>query len=759
MSTVVPSPPPPKYWAFVSYSSKDREWGKWLIDALESYRVPKSLVGLKTGCGVVPRRLYPVFRDRDELRVGSDVGEALHGALAVSRYLIVICSPNSADPRSWVGKEVASFKARGREQDVLALIVDGEAPDCFPSPLRHRFDENGRETGLPADPLAADVQREDDRPRAARRKALLKIIARMIDVDFDTLVQRDRGRRRQRAAALVVSGAAILGVTVLLAVLGLRESRRSLSQQLAMQARTQASEKPDLSLLLGVLSYRIAPTPASLESILSTLWPRENLVGYLRHADEAPGTGRGVSSIAFDHEDANVVLATCKDETCRTSLLTRYDLDGLHPRLNPIEVPGEVTALHFRKPDGRILVASNRPDSCDLLEIDPGTRTRAPSRIYHGSDPITAMQVNEDGRYYALGFKSGEFKVFDRERGERRCGGKLEGPVDAMAFSNDGRKLAAVKEGAATVVDLTTASCRATSSPMGQMVLAAAFDPGGSELYVVAPDGTLSRWRLGDLGDAHSMGPRGAPTVFGHALDPQARYLAYRYDSEVKVYNLEKMREHENDPASRPDSGTLPNTNRVQQDMTDFEVLQLPDGEAEQVVFSSSGKLLVVADKQGNATLWSISPRPLVDSAEVDEIEGEPELEASSPDGKFHATVGERRIDCPPEGGIDCKSRTELRLTDVASGFEVARLYGPRGPAIGARQEGPMTVAFQADGRVVTRHGWLREVWNVAPGELLERACRMANRELTPPEMERYLPVQQRILGIEQPCERQSVSR
>ena len=79
-----------KYWAFISYSSKDNRWGEWLIEAIEKYRVPKSLVDLKTGCGSIPSRLYPIFRDRDELRAGADLGEELDQALAQSQHVSTI---------------------------------------------------------------------------------------------------------------------------------------------------------------------------------------------------------------------------------------------------------------------------------------------------------------------------------------------------------------------------------------------------------------------------------------------------------------------------------------------------------------------------------------------------------------------------------------------------------------------------------------------------------------------------------------------
>jgi hypothetical protein len=34
-----------KYWAFLSYSHTDNKWGDWLHKALETYRIPKRLVG------------------------------------------------------------------------------------------------------------------------------------------------------------------------------------------------------------------------------------------------------------------------------------------------------------------------------------------------------------------------------------------------------------------------------------------------------------------------------------------------------------------------------------------------------------------------------------------------------------------------------------------------------------------------------------------------------------------------------------------
>src|SRR5579884_2118482 len=88
-----------KYWAFISYSHRDRAWANWLHRQLETYRVPRRLLGLEAGDGPLPRRLFPVFRDLDELPSSPDLSAVIDRALRASRYLIVIASPYSAASR------------------------------------------------------------------------------------------------------------------------------------------------------------------------------------------------------------------------------------------------------------------------------------------------------------------------------------------------------------------------------------------------------------------------------------------------------------------------------------------------------------------------------------------------------------------------------------------------------------------------------------------------------------------------------------
>ena len=90
-----------KYWAFISYSSKDRKWGQWLHRRLESYPIPAEFQGTELFDGaVLGKNLRPIFRDRDELSGSANLGPAIEKSLQQSRFLIVLCSRNSAKSKA-----------------------------------------------------------------------------------------------------------------------------------------------------------------------------------------------------------------------------------------------------------------------------------------------------------------------------------------------------------------------------------------------------------------------------------------------------------------------------------------------------------------------------------------------------------------------------------------------------------------------------------------------------------------------------------
>ena len=106
------------YRAFVSYCHKDKVWADWVHRSLESYRVPRRLVGSSGRDGPIAARLFPIFRDREELPSSADLSSQIEAALENSAYLIVICSPHAAVSH-WVNQEILAFKCLGRQNQIL----------------------------------------------------------------------------------------------------------------------------------------------------------------------------------------------------------------------------------------------------------------------------------------------------------------------------------------------------------------------------------------------------------------------------------------------------------------------------------------------------------------------------------------------------------------------------------------------------------------------------------------------------------------
>jgi tetratricopeptide (TPR) repeat protein len=224
----------PRYWAFLSYSHADVRWARWLHAALEGYVTPRRLVGRSTPFGPAPRRLRPIFRDRDELSAVPDLGARLVAALEGSAYLIVICSPAAARS-AWVEEEIRQFKRLHGEDRVLAVIAAGEpfASDkpetahleCFPEALRTRL--GGEGAAARVEPVAADLRPGKD----GRQRARLKLISGMLQIDLDEVVQRDAQRRHQQLLALTSAAFVGAGAMGALSIVAVGERNEAVAQR------------------------------------------------------------------------------------------------------------------------------------------------------------------------------------------------------------------------------------------------------------------------------------------------------------------------------------------------------------------------------------------------------------------------------------------------------------------------------------------------------------------------------------------------
>lgn len=199
----------PSFRAFLSYSHADKTAAQKLHGRLESYRLPAHL--RQAGAD---NRIGKVFRDREDLPAATDLSASVRQALAASQALIVLCSPDAKASR-WVAREIALFRELHPDRPILAALLNGEPDEAFPALLR-----DGGE------PLAADLRKDGD----GYQLGFLKVVAGVVGVPLDALVQRDSQRQMRR----------VMVVTGLVAVIALAMGVMTV---IALQARSEAQRQ------------------------------------------------------------------------------------------------------------------------------------------------------------------------------------------------------------------------------------------------------------------------------------------------------------------------------------------------------------------------------------------------------------------------------------------------------------------------------------------------------------------------------------
>jgi hypothetical protein len=241
---------PRRYKAFISYSHSDEQWARWLQRSLEKYKLPKTF---RQSHPELPDRLYPVFRDRDELASGGELSESIRRAMDDSDALIVICSP-AARASLWVNEEIRRFRASGRGERIFCLLVSGSpdpnADDCaFPNAIL--LDDDGITVH---EPLAADATPKGD----GKRNAMLKTAAGLLGVGVDDLKQRD-AQRQARFWSIVAFGALLIAsLTIGLSIYAFNAKRESEIARKESEMRRQQAEGL-IGFMLGDLRKKLEP--------------------------------------------------------------------------------------------------------------------------------------------------------------------------------------------------------------------------------------------------------------------------------------------------------------------------------------------------------------------------------------------------------------------------------------------------------------------------------------------------------------------
>ena len=226
-----------KYFAFISYSHKDKDAAKKLQNFIQGYKIPAKLEDRPD----LPKRIGRVFRDEDEL-AGDELTPQIEEALRNSRYLIVVCSPNSAKSK-YVNEEIEYFKSLGGETKILPYIIAGKAttdedPDCCYAPA---LKENQKKYQI----VGGDAQEN------GAEAASVKLIAGMLKLEFNMLYDRFRKaeKRKRKIVITAITAFALLMAGVTAWILFLYEDLKNEKAKVVSEkkAKDKAYEELDLT--------------------------------------------------------------------------------------------------------------------------------------------------------------------------------------------------------------------------------------------------------------------------------------------------------------------------------------------------------------------------------------------------------------------------------------------------------------------------------------------------------------------------------
>lgn len=211
-----------KYYAFISYSHEDEEFAKLIQKKLTEYKLPSVI---RKANPLLPENVRPIFRDVTNLTTGMLQGK-LNSELEHSKFLIVLCSPNSAKPndenKHWVNSEVQHFVDIGRAEYIIPIIVGGEPhaknpeEECFCPALLSLPDGDEllgidiRNNSKKKISFGKSLKRrlgipdEDD----LEEKGIVHIVAKMLGLNIDDLWDWNKKAQKRKAYTRLFTAAA-----------------------------------------------------------------------------------------------------------------------------------------------------------------------------------------------------------------------------------------------------------------------------------------------------------------------------------------------------------------------------------------------------------------------------------------------------------------------------------------------------------------------------------------------------------------------
>ena len=605
-----------EYYAFISYKREDEKWAKWLQHKLEHYKLPSNV---RKGNAALPKDLRPVFKDTSELASGV-LSEEIHSALEKSKYLIVICSPRAAKSE-WVCKEVQSFIDMGRTKDIIPFIVGGKAfasnpeQECFPSALRQ----------LPSEQELLGVNINE----MGKDAAVVKVIAQMLGLKFDTLWQRHQKEKTRRSA--IISASAVFLTTVFIASLWiwhqnslLQESNNKIkeaqSRFIAEKINNLISEGDSytatllaLETLPTILNNPNRPYVPEAEYALRQLVFRHSALLHTKY-----GTPKNVSFT----QDGRYLIALLED-----SMVQVWDyrngavVDTMiaFPKQNILSEHGSL----------KVIVPSK---DINVIMLSDTTENMWKREWQETDDSISSIALSPDNNLLASVSRDKYLRLYDIHTGEMLHTRKAhDASIRSVSFSPDCVHLATgSRDGVIKIWEKTLRKSPIVFQGHNGQVYSAVFSPDGEKIVSSSDDKTIKLW------DAHSgkllsTGSGHLGKVRGATFSPNGRYVgSASYDKTIKIWDAQseslrllKTLEGHNSTVCcvqfSPDNKTIASVswdNTVK--IWDLETGRvISEWEAHHsgihsVSFSPDGKRLLTVSWEKNVKIWDVATGRLV---------------------------------------------------------------------------------------------------------------------------------------------------
>ena len=502
-----------KYFAFISYSHKDKDAAKKLQNFIQGYKIPAKLEDRPD----LPKRIGRVFRDEDEL-AGDELTPQIEEALRQSRYLIVVCSPNSAKSK-YVNEEIEYFKSLGGETKILPYIIAGKAttdedPDCCYAPALRENQEKYQIVGGDAQENGAEA-------------ASVKLIAGMLRLEFNTLYDRFRKaeKRKRKIVITAITAFALLATLVSVIIFNQKKDlKESKSVILAEKAMDRIKKGDYLGARRNALEAITLSYSPEAERALRQSW--ENNDGILE------GHFNDVNSVSWS-PDGKYLASGSEDKT-----VIIWDVKNGEKIKNLKGHSSWVTSVSW-SPDGKYLASGSSyfPDGGRALEelfiweVKSGEKLKT---LCGNNYSVYSISWSPDSKYLASCTETYVVNIWDAKSGECiQTLGRHSHNVESVCWSPDGKSLAGggrnwevdESNGIVNIWDAKTGKVLQTLEGHSDDVESVCWSPDGKYLASGSGDETVIRW------DAKSGAK--LQTLEGHSDDvnsiswsPDGKYLA-----------------------------------------------------------------------------------------------------------------------------------------------------------------------------------------------------------------------------------------